>query len=665
VGGRKASRFLDVERVRAARMRVILGGLGSGAQASGRVACWLMTAAPQLEDPLVLRFAGQLVEQLGAQLYPRVTAAVAELVSNAWDADARNVWVTIPFDEKWRGTAVIEVLDDGHGMTRQQAQDRYLVVGLNRRRYGATSEGGRALHGRKGIGKLAAFGTAGLLECVTRRDGELTAFAIDYEKLRKEEPTAPYQVEELGEVEALTNPETGEPLEHGTRVRLTQLRAKRRTGEAVFQRSMARRFALDATKMRVFINRQPLERFDYDVEIRFPRDGVPAGATIEIDTDGWAREEIDFSSVSARVDDADGQAPASSSAKDEPPDGSPAPHTLPTMREVRWWIGFTATPIADEDTRGISILARGKLAQRPFMFESAQGTTGQLGQEYLVGEVSADWLDHGTEAEDDLIQSNRDQLQLDNAELAPLLDWGRERLRWALAQRNKVRRDQRTGPDALGKRVEAVLDQVPARSRERLRTLAGRIAEFTQGDEQDVARAVEAVLQASDASTARRAGEQLRLEGDPDEEATWTLLRIAADAADDSRIALLQTRIDALEQFGLAVAEPPAQRLHREIAANPWIISPLLDGVPSRVLQDDEHRTVVAFDALPPLFNELTVTCWAVGVQPTETPDAAGARVLSIASAWTEAGPDRLTWKQTIVLSRETHQALVAARAEA
>ena len=186
--------FLGFGEPRATRVEGLQGGLRSGAQASRRVACWLMTAAPQTDDPLVLRFAGQLVEQLGAQLYPRVTAAVAELVSNAWDADARNVWVTIPFDEKWRGPAVIEVLDDGHGMTRRQAQERYLVVGLNRRRYGATSEGGRALHGRKGIGKLAAFGTAGLLECVTRRNSELTAFAIDYEKLRKEEPTAQERV---------------------------------------------------------------------------------------------------------------------------------------------------------------------------------------------------------------------------------------------------------------------------------------------------------------------------------------------------------------------------------------------------------------------------------------------------------------------------------------
>ena len=46
-------------------------------------------------EPLKLRFGGSLIEQLGAQLYPSATATIAELISNAWDADAGNVWVTI------------------------------------------------------------------------------------------------------------------------------------------------------------------------------------------------------------------------------------------------------------------------------------------------------------------------------------------------------------------------------------------------------------------------------------------------------------------------------------------------------------------------------------------------------------------------------------------
>jgi hypothetical protein len=118
------------------------------------------------------------------------------------------------------------VLDDGVGMTRQQAPSQYLIVGRNRRLDGGDhSEGGRPLHGRKGIGKLAAFGTAGYLECVTVRDGETTAFGIDYDRLRDYDPNIDYPVERVVDVEQLISPDSGEPLSHGTRVRLSPLKA--------------------------------------------------------------------------------------------------------------------------------------------------------------------------------------------------------------------------------------------------------------------------------------------------------------------------------------------------------------------------------------------------------------------------------------------------------
>jgi hypothetical protein len=584
------------------------------------------------DAPLVLRFGGRLVEQLGAQLYPRVTASVAELVSNAWDADARRVWISIPFDADWRREAVIEVLDDGSGMTRDQAQGQYLIVGRNRRlESGDTSSGGRLLHGRKGIGKLAAFGTAGYLECVTVRDAAVTAFAIDYDKLRDFEPAEDYPVEPLTDAGPLLDPDTGEPLEHGTCVRLTSLKAKRKTGEAVFRRSMERRFALDASEMSVSVNGAALERFDAPVEVRFPRDGKPPSATITIDDDGWARESIAYPTES----DSD------------------------ATREVRWWIGFTKTPIADEDIRGISILSRGKLAQRPFMFERALGTTGQLGQEYLVGEVSADWLDHGTQADEDLIQSNRDQLQLDNAELEPFMNWGRDLLTWALAQRNRVRREQNVGPGALGKQVEDVLDAAPARSRERLRTLAGRITDITQADGAAVAQALRAVVDATDVKSAERVAADLSLEGDPDDDVTWELLGEARDIVRAGTRTLQTARRDALESFLVAVSEPPVSRLHRELPNAPWLISPLLADVPHEVLHVDDEIACVRFAALPPVLAALTILCWAVGVTPSPQLAQDFEANLQIASAWPQDAPGQLTWQQVLNESSEAHDAVL------
>jgi hypothetical protein len=589
------------------------------------------TTAPP--DRLVLRFGGRLVEQLGAQLYPRVTASVAELVSNAWDADARNCWIKIPFDEEWKRNALIEVLDDGHGMTREQAADKYLVVGRNRRVEDKrdTSEGGRPLHGRKGIGKLAAFGTAGYLECVTVRDGELTAFGIDYDKLRTYSPKDDYPVEDALDAGQLLDPRTGEVLAHGTRVRLSALRAKRKTGEDSFRRSMERRFALDATAMTVWINGEALKRYNIPVHIRFPDDGTPPRAGIVITDDRWASEAIPY----------------------------PLPDEPDATRPVRWWIGFTKTPIAEEDVRGVSVLARGKLAQRPFLFERGLGTTGQLGQEYLVGEVAADWLDHGRQADEDLIQSNRDQLQLDNAELEPFMKWGRELVGWALAQRNRVRRDQNVGPEALGPKVEAVLHTAPSKSRERLRTLAGRIAEITQADEDALAGALQAVVAATDTSIVERAAADLVLEGDPDDADTWQLLQQAAEAVAPSARALYNARREALGSFLVAIAEPPASGLHRALPESPWMVSPLLANVARDAVRVDNDVAVVRFEAVPPIFDGLTVACWAVGLDPPAA-GLDGIDVdLQIASSWAEVGPGMLTWQRILESSALAHDRMI------
>jgi histidine kinase/DNA gyrase B/HSP90-like ATPase len=588
-----------------------------------------MAATPeeQAVGPLVLKFAGSLVEQLGAQLYPSVTATVAELVSNAWDADAANVWITIPFDN-WSPEATIEVLDDGHGMSRNEAQYRYLVVGRNRRREppGEKTSAGRDLHGRKGIGKLAAFGTAGWLECVTTDSKETTAFAISYEELRKHHPTDDYETEDVPDPDPLVDPEDGHPLEHGTRVRLTKLRAKRRPSESVFRRSMSRRFAISANDMKVMINGEPLARYSHDVEIRFPRDGTPPGGDIEIDDDGWASQGIPYHGKEARV---------------------------------RWWIGFTKTPIPEEDMRGVSVLARGKQAQRPFTFGSSLGTEGQLGQEYLVGEVQADWLDSGISAEEDLIQSNRDQLQLDNEELKPFLEWGRGLVRWALAERNRLRRDRRVGPGSFGPRVEELLESTSAPTGRRLRTLAGRLSEMT--DEKGLETALSAIIESRDSNIARDTAAELALDGDPDDEQTWQILRESEESARELVEGQIGARISALERFLIAVSEPPVKNLHNHIADSPWILAPWLDLTPNTVARSDDTLTVVDFEAIGELSKPLRVLAFRPAeqfdIEPYigELDPGEGAALEVISDSASEART--VGWAQILERSIASHQA--------
>jgi len=102
----------------------------------------------------------------------RPVPAIAELISNAWDADAKKVEVKLPLDESWSASnpnQIIEVSDDGNGMTWEMVREAYLDVGRDRREAEKTdrSPGGRLLQGRKGVGKLAGFGIADIVELQT------------------------------------------------------------------------------------------------------------------------------------------------------------------------------------------------------------------------------------------------------------------------------------------------------------------------------------------------------------------------------------------------------------------------------------------------------------------------------------------------------------------
>ncbi len=64
---------------------------------------------------LTLGFHGRIIDSLGIQMYQSPVAAVAELIANAWDADASKVSVTLPAG--MGEGAEIGVQDDGMGMT--------------------------------------------------------------------------------------------------------------------------------------------------------------------------------------------------------------------------------------------------------------------------------------------------------------------------------------------------------------------------------------------------------------------------------------------------------------------------------------------------------------------------------------------------------------------
>ena len=77
--------------------------------------------------------AGQLFKHLGLQMYSGAVPAISELISNAYDAMARNVWITIPTGRPIQQDDEIVVKDDGHAMNFTECNSLYLTVGRDRR----------------------------------------------------------------------------------------------------------------------------------------------------------------------------------------------------------------------------------------------------------------------------------------------------------------------------------------------------------------------------------------------------------------------------------------------------------------------------------------------------------------------------------------------------
>ena len=85
---------------------------------------------------LVLKFDPHTIEHLGSNMYSRLPNAVAELIANAYDADATEITVRVVGSGE---TQHIVVEDNGHGMSRDDVRDKYLRIGRNRRGSAATA----------------------------------------------------------------------------------------------------------------------------------------------------------------------------------------------------------------------------------------------------------------------------------------------------------------------------------------------------------------------------------------------------------------------------------------------------------------------------------------------------------------------------------------------
>ena len=334
-------------------------------------------------NPYRMDFDISTIKHLGLQMYATLPPVIGELVANAWDANATEVHITIPETPVSDSSAIV-IKDNGIGMSDDDLRRKYLVVGRDRRESEGADETPtpfrRPIMGRKGIGKFSAFGIARELEIESACGGAVSRFAMDYDAMLANAP------KRQAEFPAL--PPSGE-VGQGTAITLRRI-AKyrtRRIGLTVLRRGLARRFAVIGAdhKFQVVVNGSPISVEERDIQRLLANDaqGRPYlwrfhNEEIEPDT-GWT---------------------------------------------VSGWIGALdrTTPNVDGVERGVSIMARGKLVQEPFLFHAVVGQ--QYALSYLVGELHAEFVD----AAEDTIGTSRNVLVWDAEANAKLMEWGRQQV---------------------------------------------------------------------------------------------------------------------------------------------------------------------------------------------------------------------------------------------
>ncbi|MCU0350248.1 MAG: ATP-binding protein, partial [Flavobacterium sp.] len=102
-----------------------------------------------MSDKLTLKFDPNTIEHLGVSLYSKLPSVLSELISNSWDADADNITINFIDDGSKKE---IEYSDDGNGMNFDELNEKFLLIGRNRRNNteDRTSKKGRKVIGKKG-----------------------------------------------------------------------------------------------------------------------------------------------------------------------------------------------------------------------------------------------------------------------------------------------------------------------------------------------------------------------------------------------------------------------------------------------------------------------------------------------------------------------------------
>ncbi len=371
---------------------------------------------------LKMSFDPHTIEHLGVKMYSVLPNAIAELIANAYDAEAKVVNVVLKEDE---GEKSISVIDDGVGMTFQEINNNFLRIGRKRRKEdnGMSPNGIRKVTGRKGLGKLAFFGIGDTINIETKKDGKCVKFTLKWDDLINSKTP---EYEPHFDISDCAREETG------TMIELKDLKRKSAFDKQGLAISLSKLFNFFDESFKVYISYNGDDELQIDDKLKYNN--------LDKQIEWIFPENRDIS------------------------------NDYLNNKHVSGLIMATEKPLKP-GLRGVTLFAHGRLVNAPEFFGVGESSHGYS---YFTGWLNVDFVD---ELEEDVISTDRQSLNWDlpitielRDNLQSLLrsiekDW-REKRKIEKRKRVSSRVNINVGdwynklPDAIQPKVESIVNSV-------------------------------------------------------------------------------------------------------------------------------------------------------------------------------------------------------------
>ena len=323
---------------------------------------------------LEMKFDPNVITHLGIQMYSTLPPVISELISNAYDADATEVKIYLN-DKDQEKSIIIE--DNGHGMSFDEINDKFLLIGRNRRKDDQSDKsksGKRWVIGKKGIGKLAFFGIATQVEISTIQNYLKTTFLLNWDDIQSQRANTGIYHPKILESDISIKQKSG------TTIKLTKI--KRKTGFS------AQDLALSLSKaFHVF------DEEDFQVNIFHNQQTDPLLISNSLryqDFDCFVKWEAPWVEINL-----------TSEEKDKYEE---------YLKKITGCLIASKERTIPEKMRGIALFSRGKLVNE-YAFYGLSATS--FGYSYLTGWLNVDFIEDFSE---DVISTNRRSLNWETDE---------------------------------------------------------------------------------------------------------------------------------------------------------------------------------------------------------------------------------------------------------